>query len=145
MTGPRRVFVDSAVIAYALGGDHPLQQVCRAILTAAAAGDVELHASTEMVQEVVFHRMRRAGSGPAGRLEAVQVGRDLVAACVLHAFDDVVLNRALELVAGSSLGGRDAVHAATASVHGFDGIVTPDRDFDAVPGLVRIDPVDALV
>lgn len=31
-------------------------------------------------------------------------------------------------------------HAATALEHGFTEIVTTDRDFDAVPGLARLDP-----
>jgi predicted nucleic acid-binding protein len=144
MSGPRRLFVDSAVLAYALGGDHRQRVPCRAIVAAASIGEVELHASTEMVQEVVFHRMRRGESGVDGRRAAVAVGRELMAACVLHALDEDVLGRALELISTSSLGGRDAVHAATATVHGFDAIVTPDADFDDVPGLTRIEPANAL-
>lgn len=50
--------------------------------------------------------------------------------------------RALDLVMNSVLGGRDAVHAATALSLGFDDIVSADRDFDAVPGLRRIAPAD---
>jgi predicted nucleic acid-binding protein len=62
--------------------------------------------------------------------------------CVLHPFDEVVLARALDLVMNSVLGGRDAVHAATALSLGFDHIVSADRDFDAAPGLRRIAPGD---
>lgn len=41
----------------------------------------------------------------------------------------------------AALGGRDAVHAATALSHGFDELVTADRDVDAAPGLRRVGPI----
>lgn len=133
----QRYFLDTAVLALATGGDHPLRGVCRSLLERAAAAEVELHVSVEAVQELLFHRMRR-GPRPA----AVQVSRDVAAMCRTHAFDDAVLERALALVESTALGGRDAVHAATAQVAGFDAIITPDRDFDGIAGLRRIDPSD---
>lgn len=135
----RVLLLDTAVLAYAVGDAHHQRAACRAILAAAAAGDVELHLSVEGVQEFLFHRMRRGS-----RDLAVRQARDVADLCVLHAFDAAVLSRALELVAGSALPGRDAVHAATALVHGIDAIVSPDPDFDDVPGLRRVDPRDAL-
>lgn len=42
------------------------------------------------------------------------------------------------------LGGADAVHAATALVHGFEAIVSPDVDLDHAPGLRRVEPGSAL-
>lgn len=136
----RRIWVDTSVLAYAAGGDHPQREPCRRILATAAAGTLELHASVEMVQELVFHRLRRTS-----RHDAVAQARQAGALCVLHAFDAAVLHRALDLVASTGLGGRDAVHAATALGHGFEEIVSADRDFDAAPGLRRIDPTDLLL
>ncbi|ROS75277.1 type II toxin-antitoxin system VapC family toxin [Cellulomonas sp. PhB143] len=132
---PRRLFVDTAVLAYALGGEHAMRGPCRALLEAAARGDVELHASVEMVQELLHHRLRRGD-----RAAAVAQARGAAAACVLHPFDADVLARAVDLVEQAGLGGRDAVHAATALQHGFAALVSPDRDFDAVPGVERLDP-----
>ena len=64
---------------------------------------------------------------------------------VVHDFDARVLQRALELVGTHErIGGRDAVHAATALVAGIAAIISPDRAFDRVPGLRRIDPADAV-
>lgn len=131
------LWVDTSVLAYAAGGTHPQREPCRRLVTAAAARTVELHASVEMVQEFLFHRLRRTS-----RSEAVAQARFAADLCVLHPFDGAVLNRALELVAVSGAGGRDAVHAAGALVAGFSEIVSADRDFDAVPGLVRRDPMD---
>jgi predicted nucleic acid-binding protein len=38
---------------------------------------------------------------------------------------------------------RDAIFAAQALNRGIDAILSPDRDFDEIPGLQRIDPADA--
>ncbi|HEY0118207.1 MAG TPA: type II toxin-antitoxin system VapC family toxin [Cellulomonas sp.] len=133
------LFLDSAVWAFALGDEHPRRDACRAVLLAAQRGEVELHASVELVQEVVFHRLRRTG-----RANAVAEGRAIERSCALHPFDAGVLGKALELTATTTLRGRDAVHAATALLNGFDAIVSPDRDFADVPDLRRLDPADAL-
>jgi predicted nucleic acid-binding protein len=126
--------VDTAVFAYALGGEHRLREPCRAVLAAAGEGRLELHASVEMIQELVFHRMRRTS-----RSRAVRQARDAAIVCVLHDFDRAVLARALELIeSGGGIGGRDAVHAATALQHGLATIVSPDEAFDGIDGLTRL-------
>lgn len=138
MTAPSRLFLDTAVLALAVGGEHPLRNACRAVLQRATRGEVELHVSVEALQELLFHRMRRGR-----RDDAVALVRDVADLCHVHPFDDAVMRRVLDLVGGGSIGGRDAVHAATALVAGFDEIVTPDRDFDGVPGLRRLGPETA--
>ena len=127
------------VLAYAVGGDHPEREPCRAILTSAADARVELHASVETVQEFLFHRLRR-DARPAAVRQTTRI-RDLL---VLHPFDLDVVDRMLRLVEGCGIGGRDAVHAATALHVGFGSIVSTDRAFDAVPGLTRLAPASAL-
>ncbi len=78
------------------------------------------------------------------RHTAVRQARDAATVCVLHDFDEAVLHRALELIAASdSLGGRDAVHAATALRHGLASILSPDQAFDGIVGLSRVDPLTA--
>lgn len=131
----RRVFIDSNVPIYAVGGPSPRKDACLAVLASAASGEIELHASVEMVQEFLFHRMRRCD-----RSDALAQARAVSAAVVLHDFDAAVLVGALTLVEHHGLRGRDAVHAATALRNGFAEIVTSDTDFDRCPGLVRTDP-----
>ena len=126
------VLVDAAVFLYALGGEHELRTPCREVLAHPA---LELHASVELVQEVVFHRLRRGD-----RAKSVAEARLVADSCQLHDFDAHVLRRALSLMAEGSIGGRDAVHAATALAAGLGTIVTPDADFDGIVGLTRIDP-----
>lgn len=133
------VFVDTAVLAYAVGDEHPMRQASRRLVELAVSGSVQVHASCEMVQEFLFHRMRRTD-----RAIAVQQSRDAADLCFLHPFDAKVVHRMIELVEASGIGGRDAVHAATALVNGFDTIVSPDPDFDRVPGLRRLQPQDVV-
>jgi predicted nucleic acid-binding protein len=47
---------------------------------------------------------------------------------------------ALALIERHGVGGRDAVHAATALVHGIPQIVSPDPDLDGIEALNRWDP-----
>ncbi|MFT3887436.1 MAG: type II toxin-antitoxin system VapC family toxin [Arachnia sp.] len=130
-----RIFIDANVPIYALGGESPHRAACIALLERAARGEVVLHATVEMVQEVLFHRLRRGDAS-----DAAAEARLVAASCVLHAFDDEVLRAAIDLVERSGMRGRDAVHAATALQQGFDEIVTVDPDFDRCPGLRRVDP-----
>jgi predicted nucleic acid-binding protein len=132
--------VDTAVFAYALGGEHPLREPCRAVVAAAGSGRLDLHASVELVQELVFHRMRKID-----RTAAVRQARDAATLCTLHDFDRAVLERALQLIdTAAQIGGRDAVHAATALQHGLGTIISPDPAFDQVDGLTRLPPDAAL-
>jgi hypothetical protein len=132
----RAVLVDTSVFAYALGGDHPQRQPCRQFLREARQNGLELHASVEMVQELTYHRMRKTDAATAA-----DQGRYAARACILHAFDERVLDAALRLIGEGTVRGRDAVHAATAAVAGISTIVSTDLAFDAV--LDRLDPSTA--
>lgn len=135
----RRLFLDTAVLLYARGGEHRHRESCRSIVAACQRGDLELHVGVDAVQEFLFHRMRRVG-----RDTAVLETRDVRRFTVVHACDEAVIDRAIDIVATSQLRGRDAVHVATAQIAGFDAIVTPDNDFDRAPGIRRVEPADAL-
>lgn len=128
----RTLLVDSSVFLHALGGQHPLKLPCRAAL---ADEHIDLHASVEMVQEVVFHRMR-----VDSRENALLQAQTVASTCRLHPFDQEVLAEALALMSRHRIGGRDAVHAATALVAGIGEILSTDSDFDGLPGLTRVDP-----
>jgi predicted nucleic acid-binding protein len=134
----RRVLIDTAVPLLAVGGEHPLKESCARVLSAVADGALEAVASSEMIQEFVFHRLRR-NSDPAA---AAAEGRELAELVALAPFDAEVLFESLRLVELGQARGRDAVHAATALRLGLAAIVTPDPHFDAVPGLTRVDPAD---
>jgi hypothetical protein len=136
----KRLFLDTTVLLHAAGGTHPLREPSRSLVEQARSGALELHVSTEAIQEFLFHRLRRTHA-----VVAVLDARDASAFCRVHAFDTSVLERSIDLVESTNLRGRDAVHAATAQVQGFSEIVSADRDFDGIPGLTRVDPAEAAV
>ena len=131
----RHVFIDTTVLAHAFGGPSAQRAASRDIVLRASHDELVLHASVEAVQEFLFHRIRRSD-----RRAAAEAARAVTGLCILHDFDTIILNRAIDLVNSTRLGGRDAVHVATALTHGFDSIVSSDRDFDDVQGLRRIGP-----
>jgi predicted nucleic acid-binding protein len=133
------VLIDSAVAIYALGGEGPYKAACRALMMRAATSTFRMYASVEMIQELVQHRLRVTGD----RQLAAADGRDMSATCTLLFFDREVLDLSLGLIERvPTIRGRDAVHAATALAYGIDTIVSPDRAFDGIPGLTRVDPRD---
>lgn len=136
-----RFLCDTAVFVYARGTEHPFREPCRDLVRLAQQGLLRGEASVELVQEYA-HILRRRG------LDGVTVrdqSRDVAATCFLHDFTEADLRLALNLVATHpSLSMRDAVHAATALHRGIGVIVSPDRDFDGLPGLERVDPHDAV-
>jgi len=134
-----RVWLDSNVVLYALGASHPERAACAAILDAANRGDLEIHVSGELIQEVVFHRMR-IGS----KVAAVSFGRVMMRSFAVYPIDNTVLSRHLELISATDIRGRDAIHAATALENGFTEIVSADPDFTSIPGLTVLRPSEFL-
>lgn len=131
------LFIDSTVPLYALGLQSPQRDHCRRLLRESIDKGVSLHTDVEVLQEVLFHRMRRTA-----RVQAVAECRELADTLVVHDVTLEVWHRATDLVETTSIRGRDSFHAAAALLAGFDAIVTTDTDFDGIPGLRRIDPGD---
>jgi uncharacterized protein len=134
-----RFLYDTAVFAYALGGDHPYAEPCREILRHSRASGIRGEASADLIQELLHHRFRRSRD----RSRAASDARDAAAACRLHEVRPEDVLRAVGLFADAQrLGARDTVFAAVALNRGVSRIVSPDRAFDGVPGLTRVDPAD---
>lgn len=135
-----RVAIDTTVPVYAVGAESPYRGPCRLLIDAAADGAILLEASVEIVQEVAHVRARRTGD----RGEAVRQAQRIMAVVTCHSVDPPDVERALVLFAAyDHLDMLDAIHAASALNRGISTIVTADHAFDHVPGLQRIDPVDA--
>lgn len=133
------VLIDTSVLAYALGAEHEHRAACRRLLSEFHR-TLRPHASVEMIQELVFHRLRRTD-----RRRAVSAGRQVAQAVTLHPFDQPILQVALSLIESTDdVRGRDAVHAATGLAIGVDAIVSTDAAFEAIPGLTWWTPTRAL-
>lgn len=133
------VFVDTAVLMYAAGEEHPLRRPSARLLERIASGDLDAVTSVEVVQEILhrFMALRRPKVG----VEMAQHTLDLFAPVlpVTHA----VMRRVPALVGRyPKLAARDLVHVATCVHEGIQEIVSPDLGFDLVEGLHRRDPAD---
>lgn len=132
------VFIDTAVVMYANGASHPLREACRSIMVQVGDGRLEAVTSAEVVQEILhrFVSIRRPEIGIA----MARVTMDAFAPVlpITHA----LMRRVPDLAARyPSLSARDLVHAATCIHEGISEIITPDRGFDQVAELRRIDPM----
>lgn len=130
------IILDTAVLAYAVGEQHPLRDSCRRILAAHADGRLEATTTVEAIQEFTHIRARRRT-----RADAVMIAR-----AYLDAFDPLMTSRD-ELEHGLALfeqlpdlGAFDAVLAAVALGRAAEALVSPDRAFATVPGLTWMDP-----
>ena len=138
------ILLDTSILVYAVGSEHPLREACRRLLAARAAGLLSATTPTEVVQEFahVFARRR-------DRKRTASIARDYVTALSPIATHPDDLSRGLELFeAHPELGAFDAVLAAVAVGHDAT-LISADRSFSVVPGLKWMNPgtpeIDALL
>jgi len=135
------ILLDTTILVYAVGDDHPLRDPCRRLINAIGAGRVEATTTVEVVQELLHVRARRRG-----RADAAATARAYsILLAPLRTVTEEDLRRGLDLYAGvEALGAFDAVLAATAvGAAPITGLASADRAFAAVPGLVHHDPAVA--
>jgi uncharacterized protein len=135
----RRFLFDTSVFIYALGSEHPYRDPCRAIMSKGVEGMLAGEASIELLHEFAYVRAQQG----VARRTAVADARDIAATSRLHAVDRADIERALELWREHErLDMRDAIFAAQALNRKIDAILSPDRGFDGITGLQRVDPGD---
>ncbi|HTA12073.1 MAG TPA: type II toxin-antitoxin system VapC family toxin [Solirubrobacteraceae bacterium] len=136
----RRFLFDTGVFIYALGGDHPYRDPCRQVLREVQERRLGAEASVELIHEFAYVRLRQVGN----RAAAARSARSIMRSCSLHVVEPNDMERAVDLWREyARLDVRDAIFAAQALNRGIDAILSPDRDFDGIQGLQRIDPADA--
>lgn len=135
------VFIDTAILMYAGGVEHPLREPCRDVLRAATDGRLAAATSVEVVQEILhrFIAIRRPDDGVAMARETITAFGPLLP--VTHA----VVERMPRLVERyPELSARDLIHVATCLEEGIATIISPDRGLDTVSEVRRFDPSEAL-
>ncbi len=136
----RRFLFDTSVFLYALGSEHRYREPCRAIMDDGVQGLLSPEASVELIHEFAYVRCRRGISRTVASKDALEIA----GTSRLHMVTPSDIERALELWREHErLDMRDAIFAAQALNRGIDAILSPDRGFDGIPGLERIDPADA--
>lgn len=131
------IVLDTTVLVYAVGVEHPLRTPCRQVVEAVQAGHVQARTTVEVVQELVHVRSRRRS-----RDDAARQGRafaTLLAPLLRPTAQDLADGLALFEHHGE-LGAFDAVLAATAIAGNAQALVSADSAFALIPGLSYVHP-----
>lgn len=128
-------FIDANVIVYS-AVDSKYRSACLEILDAVARRSADGKASAAVFEEVWHIEL----SGRAGDLAGLARRSYTILTPLLPVTDEIVA-RALALRV-ARLGANDRIHVSTALANGIDTIVTADADYDRVPGIKRVDPLD---
>jgi uncharacterized protein len=135
----RRFLFDTGVFIYALGSEHRYREPCRMILREVQRRRLAAEASVELIHEFAYVHLRQLSR----RADAARSARAIINSFSLHTVEPPDMQRALDLWSDyERLDVRDAIFAAQALNRDIDAILSPDRDFDGIPGLQRIDPAD---
>jgi predicted nucleic acid-binding protein len=120
---------------YLVGAAHPHKADARRLLERAILEGERLVTDAEVLQEILHRYVA------IGRRDAIQSAFEALLGVVdeVFAVDLAAVERAKEiLLAYPRLSARDALHAATMETHSVSSILTFDRGFDEIPGLIRI-------
>lgn len=117
------VFLDTAIMMYAGGPEHPLRRPCRSVLVGAGAGTIAAATSAEVIQEILhrFVSIRRPERG----IRMARDAMDLLGP-VLSVGHPVMARVPALIERYPGLATRDLVHVATCLEEHIDTIVTTD-------------------
>lgn len=131
------ILLDTTVLVYAKGQDHPLRDPCRELIEAIAERQVEATTTVEAIQEFVHVRARRRG-----RADAAALGCDyaeLLSPLLSPTFADLRAGLAMFERSGT-LGAFDAVLAACAARTGVRALVSADAAFAGATDVPHVVP-----
>jgi uncharacterized protein len=126
------IALDTSVLVYSVGDEHPLRGPSRRVVEAIAAGKIRATTTIEVVQEFAHVRASaaRVQTRPRSR------GGLPTFSAPSYRFVSADLDRGLELFQKHErLGAFDSLLAAAALRTRADGLISGDAAFEAVPGL----------
>ena len=129
------ILVDSNVLMYASGAEHPNKFLAVRFLKSVAAGDLEATVDAEVLQEII-HRYRALHRWPQGQHVYTRARR--LFPHVLPITGEVMDRAKLLADEDSAISARDAVNAAVVGAYKLEGICTFDRDFDRIRDCRRV-------
>jgi hypothetical protein len=135
-------FVDTAIPMYAAGSPHPLKDPSLRIIRLVREGDLDAVTSTEVVQEIAHRFLAIRHPEIAAQLATDVLDLFAPVLPITHALMRRVPDLARKY---PSLSARDLVHVATCIHEGITEVISPDRAFDQVAELRRIDPAEFAV
>jgi len=131
------IVLDTTVLAYAVGAEHPLRAPCQRLVRAVADGEIVASTTIEVIQEFTHMRARRRD-----RKDAAGLARDYIELLSpLLIVEESDLREGLRLFTESTgIGAFDAVLAAAAHAAGADALVSADTGFSAIANVRHIIP-----
>lgn len=131
------VVLDTTVLVYSKGADHPLRDPCRELIAAIADGRIEATTTPEVIQEFAHVRARRRDRADAASL--AHSFAELLSPLVVVGREQ--LDAGLRMFRSTpGLGAFDAVLAASAVEADAAAIVSADRAFALVEGISHAFP-----
>lgn len=134
------MFVDANIPMYAAGGSHPFKEPAAEFLRSVGRRQIDAVSDVEVLQEIL-HRYRAVHRASDGFVVFESF------ATTIRLFHPVVLEDLWEcramLARHDTVQPRDAIHAAVMFRTGTRRIVSYDRHFDEIPGIVRVTPDEA--
>jgi predicted nucleic acid-binding protein len=134
------IVLDTTVLVYAKGAEHPLRDPCRELIAAIADRHLQATTTVEVIQEFVHIRAQRRE-----RSDAVALGNDYaeLLSPLLTPTNEHLRHGLTLFERTEALGAFDAVLAATALDEGAGALVSADNAFAAIPGLPHVVPDNA--
>jgi uncharacterized protein len=131
------IVLDTTVLVYAVGTDHPLREPCQELIRAIAGGTILATTTIEVIQEFTHVRARRRG-----RKDAADLARDYIELLSpLLIVEETDLREGLRLFEqGTAFGSFDAVLAAAAHAAGAEALVSADAGFSAIAAISHVIP-----
>lgn len=131
------IVLDTTVLVYAFGVEHPLREPCRRLRSAIRRHEIEATTTTEVIQEFASIRARRRP-----RADAVRLARDfaqVLSPLLTTGAEDLDLGLRL-FERHQRLGAFDLVLAAVAIRREAEALVSADRGFAGIRGLRHVAP-----
>ena len=137
-------FLDVNVPMYAAGADHPNRATCVWVMTAVAHGVLNALIDAEIVQEI-YHRYGALNQWAAADKIASSLLR-LLPPVLPITHEDVaqMIGLARQYGPRDNLPARDLLHAAVMLNNGITTIISTDRHFDRIEGVVRLHPQEVM-
>ena len=132
-------FVDTNIPIYAAGRDHRYKEPCARIIRVIADNPTHFITDAEVLQELMHHYLRTnrwtVGREIFRRFETLLRGR------IEPTYPEDVREAARLADQSLQSNSRDLVHASVMRRYGTSLVISTDTDFDRIPGVRRLDPM----
>ena len=133
-------FVDTNIPIYAAGLEHRYKEPCARVILAIADNPARFMTDAEVLQELMHHYLRTNrwayGREIFRRFETLLRGR------IQPTYPEDVSQAALQADHNPISSSRDLVHVAVMGRYGTGLVISTDSDFDRIPGVRRLDPMN---